>query len=77
MVRTNPRVPVCSGTPALVHIFLSVSNKGGPKDLDLQGIYPPAHQKYVLTKGQLISKGLFGILNSSKKRTKTIRPEVS
>ena len=28
-------------------------------------------------KGRLISKGLFGILNSSKKRTKTIRPEVS
>ena len=28
-----------------------------------------------LRKGQLISKGLFGILNSSKKRTETIRPE--
>ena len=25
-------------------------------------------------KGHLISKGLFGILNSSKKRTKKIRP---
>ena len=30
-----------------------------------------------LAKGQLIPKGLFGFLNSSKKRTKTIRPEVS
>ena len=28
-------------------------------------------------KSQLISKRLFGILNSSKKQTKTIRPEVS
>ena len=30
-----------------------------------------------LPKGQLISKGLFGILNSPKKQTKTSRPEVS
>jgi hypothetical protein len=34
-----------------------------------------------LAKGQLISKGLFGILNSSKKKTtyipRTIQPEVS
>ena len=30
-----------------------------------------------VAKGQLISKCLFGVLNSSKKRTKTIRPEVS
>ena len=28
-------------------------------------------------KGPLISKGLFGVLNSSKKQTKTSRPEVS
>ena len=29
--------------------------------------------KVVYSKGQLISKGLFGVLNSSKKRTKKIR----
>ena len=29
------------------------------------------------TKGQLISKGLLGVFDSSKKRTKTSRPEVS
>ena len=29
------------------------------------------------TKGQLISKGLFGLLNSSKKTNEKIRPEVS
>ena len=29
------------------------------------------------TKGQLISKELFGLLNFFKTRTKTIRPEVS
>ena len=29
-----------------------------------------------ITKGQLISKCLFGVFNSSKKRTKTIRLEV-
>ena len=28
-------------------------------------------------KGQLISKCLFGVFNSSKKRTRTILPEVS
>ena len=28
-------------------------------------------------KGQLISKGLFGVFNSSIKQTKTSRPEVS
>ena len=28
-------------------------------------------------KGQLISKGLFGVFNSSKKRMKTSQPEVS
>ena len=31
----------------------------------------------MLIKGQLISKGLFGILNFSEKRMKAIRPEVS
>ena len=31
----------------------------------------------VSSKGQWISKSLFGVLNSSKKWTKTIRPEVS
>ena len=31
----------------------------------------------ILAKGQLIWKGLFGIFNSSKKRTKTSQPEVS
>ena len=30
-----------------------------------------------LIKGQLISKGLFGTLDSSKNRTKTTRPDVS
>ena len=30
----------------------------------------------MLIKGELISKGPFGILNFSKKRTKTIRPVV-
>ena len=32
--------------------------------------------KKLFTKGQLISKCLFGVFNSPKKRTKTIRPEV-
>ena len=32
---------------------------------------------YFSTKGHLISKYLFGVFNSSIKRTKTIRPEVS
>ena len=32
---------------------------------------------YIADKGQLISKCLFGVFNSSKKRTKTIRPEVT
>ena len=30
-----------------------------------------------IAKDQLISKGFFGVLNSSKKRTKTIRRDVS
>ena len=34
-----------------------------------------AHNK--LDKGQLVSKGLFAVFNSSKKTTKTSRPEVS
>ena len=35
--------------------------------------------KIILTliKGQLISKGLFGVFNSSKKQMKTSGPEVS
>jgi hypothetical protein len=33
--------------------------------------------RYQYLKGQLILKGLFGVFNSSKKRTKTSRPEVS
>ena len=32
---------------------------------------------WLVDKGQLISKGFFGVFNSSKKRTKTSRPEVS
>ena len=31
---------------------------------------------YVTTKGQLISEELFGVFDSSKKRTKTSQPEV-
>ena len=37
----------------------------------------PKSTNYSDPKGQLITKGLFGILNSSKKQTKTIQPEVS
>jgi hypothetical protein len=33
--------------------------------------------KFRFSKGQLISKCLFGVFSSSKKRTETIRPEVS
>jgi hypothetical protein len=34
-------------------------------------------QQNNLSKGQLISKGIFGVFNSSKKQTKTSRLEVS
>ena len=36
-----------------------------------------SHYFLLDVKGQLISKALFGILNSSKKRTETIRPGLS
>ena len=42
--------------------------------MTLARIYPDARQfsKYMNSEGQLISKCLFGVFNSSKKRTKKI-----
>ena len=53
-------------------LFLQINAQHGHSRVELSFEKSlPFPENHICTKGQLISKGLFGILNSSKKQTKT------
>ena len=66
---------------AITHIILLIlSREADTISVHLIKYYLDFCKKFTLrkrTKGQLILRGLFSVFNCSKKRTKTIRHEVS